>query len=107
MPELWRVPLRRFDHVYTPQPVLNLEKHIHRSPYLFGTEQLTIKNMLADIKLLAHTSAEQMAENDQKQMPMDALPRAAFKVIQSQHFLGFAETILHRPPPKGNTKDLS
>ena len=86
--------------------MLNLKNYIHCSSDLFRGQKLAIQNIFIGVELFTDASAEQVAEYDQDQVSMDASPLAAFKVVQAELFLCFAETILYRPATKGHPKYL-
>ncbi|MFM9963566.1 MAG: hypothetical protein ACKV2Q_20350 [Planctomycetaceae bacterium] len=72
--------------------------HDTRGPAdLFGGQQFATEDIFARRELLSNASAEQLAEDGQKQMAVDALPAAALEVIQAQIFLGFAEAVFDGP----------
>lgn len=63
--------------------VLHLQDYIDRSANLLGRQKLSIENVVTNAILLTGPSAKQMAEDHPDQVPMDAMPRATFEVIQS------------------------
>ena len=74
---------------------------------LFGRKKLAAQNVFARRKLLPRAGAEQLAEDGQEQMAVDAVPTTAFEVIQSQFLLSFAEAVLDGPASEGDAEDHS
>jgi len=72
---------------------------------LFGGEQFATFDVLAWRKFLSPDGAEQLAQNHHEQVAMDAVPAAAFEVIQTEFFFRFAETVFNRPATEGDAKD--
>ena len=72
---------------------------------LFGGEQFAAFDLFARREFLPRDGAEQLAQDDQEQVAMDAMPAAAFEVIQAEFLLRFAEAVFDRPATESNAED--
>ncbi len=72
---------------------------------LFGGQQFAAFDVFARREFLPRDGAEQLAQDHQEQVAMDAVPAAAFEVIQPEFFLRFAEAVFDRPATEGDAKD--
>ena len=74
---------------------------------LFGGEQFAAFAVFARRKFLPRDGAEQLAQDHQEQVGMDAVPAAAFEVIQPEFFLRFAEAVFDRSATEGDAQNHS
>ena len=79
----------------------------YRTAHLFERQQFTVAEMSFLEHPVAYSGAEQLAQNRQAQVTMNASPPPALEVIPAQRYFAFPEAALDVPATEGDAKDAA